>query len=70
MSTVDKEFAENIARNGGWHNTYGDNPRVVLIVEYDNAWGGQGYGLVFEGKPNRYTETEYVQRPRAFWSAE
>lgn len=73
MTTVDKDFAENIAKHNGWHNgdsdnSMGDNPRVVKIVEYDNAFGGQGYGLVFEGKPNRYEPTEFVRNPRVFWA--
>lgn len=74
MSTVDKFLADNIVKHGGWHNgdsdnSMGDNPRVVLIVEYDNAWGGVGYGLVFDGKANRYAPTEYVQNPREYWKA-
>lgn len=74
MSTVDKDFADNIAKHGGWHNgnsdnSMGDNPRVVKIVEYDNAWGGVGYGLVFEGTRDRYTPTEFVRNPRAYWTA-
>ena len=74
MSTVDKDLADDYARHGGWvngdmDNTLGDNPRCVLIVEYDNAWGGQGYGLVFEGAHNRYTPSEFVRNPRDYWSA-
>ncbi len=72
MATVDREFAENLARNQGYYNgdddnTMGDNPRVVEITEYDNAYGGIGYGLTSEGKPNMYTETEWVRNPRQFW---
>lgn len=72
MSTVDKAFADNIAKHGGYYNgdsdnSMGDNPRCVLITEYDNAWGGVGYGLTFEGKANRYEASEFVRNPRTYW---
>jgi hypothetical protein len=72
MSTVDKAFADNIAHHGGYFNGdadngMGDNPRCVEIIEYDNAWGGVGYGLVFEGQRNRYIESEFVRAPRIYW---
>jgi len=73
MSTVDKAFADNLAANAGYYNgdsdnTLGDNPRVVEITEYDNAYGGVSYGLRFEGQPNRYTPTEFVRSPRQYWA--
>lgn len=42
MSTVDKDFADNIARHGGWangdnDNTLGDNPRCVLLAALQRA---------------------------------
>lgn len=72
MATVDRDFADNIAANQGYYNgdsdnPLGDNPRCRLIIEYDNAWGGKGYGLVFEGQPNRYTPSPYVRNPKVFW---
>lgn len=74
MSTVDKEVADRLIAGGGWidgdsDNSMGDNPRCVLIVEYDNAWGGKGYGLVFEGSHNRYGESDFVRSPRTYWAA-
>jgi hypothetical protein len=74
MSTVNKAFADNIVQHGGWYNgdsdnSLGDNPQCVLIVEYDNAFGGQGYGLVFDGQHNRYAASEFVRYPRVYWSA-
>lgn len=79
MSTVDKAFADNIAKHGGWHNgdsdnTMGDNPQVVSIVEYDNAFDGVSYGLVFAGREGsggfgRYVESEFVRNPRIYWRA-
>ncbi len=43
MSTVDKTIADRIIA--------GEFPedRAVKIVEYDNAWGGVGYGVIFKG---------------------
>lgn len=72
MTTVDKEFADNLKANQGYRNgdddnTLGDNPRCIEITEYDNAWGGVGYGLTFEGQRNRYTLSEYVMNPRCYW---
>lgn len=74
MSTVNKDFADNIAKYGGWYNGHndnslGDNPQVRLIVEYDNAWGGKGYGLVFSGQPNKYQPSEFVRNPSVYWEA-
>ncbi|WP_263283617.1 hypothetical protein [Achromobacter xylosoxidans] len=37
------------------------------ITEYDNAYGGVGYGLTFEGERNRYAPTEFVRNPRNYW---
>lgn len=73
MTTVSKEFADNVAAHDGFYNgnddnSLGDNPRVVEITEYHNAFGGVGYGLTFEGRENRYTETEYVRSPRSYWT--
>lgn len=73
MGTVDKTFAQNIAKNNGYYNgdddnSLGDNPRCILITEYDNAYGGVGYGLTFEGQRNVYTPSEFVRNPRRYWS--
>lgn len=73
MTTVNKEFADNLAANAGYHNgdsdnSLGDNPRCIEITEYDNQWGGVGYGLTFEGQRNRYTASEFVINPRRYWA--
>lgn len=73
MTTVSKEFADNVVAHQGFYNgdddnTLGDNPRVVEITEYDNAFGGVGYGLTLDGKQNRYTESDYVRNPRQYWA--
>lgn len=72
MSTVDKDFADNIKRHSGFYNgdddqSMGDNPRCVEITEYDNAYGGIGYGLTFEGQRNRYEASPHVGNPRQYW---
>lgn len=70
MGTVTKGIADRIIERGGW----GDEadrlagvPRVVEITEYDNAWGGVGYGLTSEGERNVYAPSEYVRNPRRYW---
>jgi hypothetical protein len=73
MATVNKEFADNLVANSGYYNgdstnTLGDNPRCVEITEYDNAYGGVGYGLTFEGHGNRYTSSSHVRNPRLYWA--
>lgn len=35
MSTVDKDFADNIAKHGGWHNGDSDNPRDGIPRRYE-----------------------------------
>ncbi len=63
MSTVDKSIADRIVAG----EFADDNP--VLIVEYDNAFGGVGYGVIFEGQNlQRYAATAFVQNPRVYWN--
>jgi len=66
MATVSKSIADQIKTGNGY---YMDDTRVVLIVEYDNAFNGIGYGLVYQGRPNTYTPSVYVRNPRVFWEA-
>lgn len=63
MATVDKEIADDIIA-GKYED---DEP--MSIVEYDNACGGKGYGVVFKGEdPNTYLmETEYIRNPVLYW---
>lgn len=74
MGTVNKTFADKLISSKGyygepetWDNP--DNPRCVLITEYDNAFGGVSYGLTFKGEQNRYTASNYVCNPRVYWEA-
>lgn len=62
MATVDKSIADRIIA--------GEFPEddARKIIEYDNAWGGIGYGVIFgEEDPDRYRETEFVRNPRVYW---
>lgn len=73
MGTVNKEFADNLVKHNGYYNgdednSFGDNPRCIEITEYDNQYGGKGYGLTFDdGRPNKYTPTEFVRNPKQYW---
>ena len=72
MGTVDRAFADNLKANRGYYNgddnnDLGDNPRCILITEYDNAFAGVGYGLTFEGQYNKYVRSEFVKNPRIYW---
>lgn len=50
---------------------YEDDPRVVRIVEYTNAWGGKCWGLVYEIDPlDKYDESGSVREPRIIWEAQ
>jgi hypothetical protein len=64
MSTVDKSIADRIVA--------GEFPEddARAIWEYDNAFGGVGYGVIFgKNDPNKYRASEFVQNPRLYWSA-
>ena len=65
MSTVCLEIAERIA--AGEFDS--DNP--TAIIKYDNAWGGQGYGVIFAGRnPETYAPSPFVKNPRVWWTKE
>lgn len=64
MGTVSKELADEIKKNNGH---YSDDPRVMRIVEYTNAWGKQAYGLEYAQDIGKYSESEYVQSPKIYW---
>jgi hypothetical protein len=71
MATFDKSGADNLVKHQGFFNgddtPAPDNPRCIEITEYDNAFGGVGYGLTFEGEQNKYTPSEFVRNPRIYW---
>lgn len=64
MSTVDKAFADRIVALNG---KYMGDPQIEQIIEYDNAWGGKGYGLEYAHSVGRYSPSEYIRNPRVYW---
>lgn len=66
MGTVSKPIADKIKANDGY---YADDPRVVRIVEYDNQWGGVGYGIEYEHNVGTYAASPYVRNPRVYFEA-
>lgn len=62
MATVDKSIADRIVA--------GEFPEddARKIVEYDNAFGGVGYGVIFgKDDPDKYAPSEFVRNPRLYW---
>lgn len=66
MATVDKQMADEMVQLNG---QYADDPPVLRIVEYDNAWGGVSYGLEYERDLGKYSTSEFVRNPRVYWRA-
>ena len=68
MSTVSKSIADTMVKHQGiYPGDEGIEP-CVKIVEYDNAWGGVGYGLIYEGQNlDMYHASEFVRNPRTYW---
>jgi hypothetical protein len=62
MATVDKDIADRAIA--------GEYPEdeIVKIVKYTNAWGGESYGLIFEGESlDRYHASDFVIDPVTYW---
>lgn len=66
MATVSKKLADELKANDGY---YSDDVRVIRIIEYDNAWGGKGYGIEYNGQFGKYGESEFVRNPKVYWEA-
>lgn len=66
MATIDsKEIVDELIANNG---NYEDDPPVMKIVKYTNAWGGTGYGLIHKGQPlDMYRETAFVRNPETIF---
>jgi hypothetical protein len=67
MATVSKDMADELKANDGY---YSDDPRVMRIVEYTNAWGAQAFGIEYARDIGKYRESEFVQSPKVYWQAE
>lgn len=62
MGTISKDIADDVIAG-----KYEDD-RPVKIVKYQDAWGGEAYGLICEGESiNRYHESEFVINPTTYW---
>ncbi len=66
MPTVTKALADQIVSRNGY---YADDQRVLRIVEYDNAFGGVGYGIEYKQDLGKYSPSGYVNNPRVYWQA-
>ena len=68
MSTVYKELAEEIIRNDGY---YGDDPRVMQVVKYENSFGGESWAILYKDDVacNCYAESEFIINPVTVWEA-
>ena len=62
MGTISKEIADDVIAG-----KY-EEDRPVKIVKYQNAWGGESYGLICEGQNlDRYAASEFVISPVTYW---
>jgi len=68
MATVDKVIADKIIAQNGY---YADDPRVQQVVEYDNAFGGKSWAILYaqDVAIDRYAPSEYVRNPKIIWQA-
>lgn len=62
MGTISKKIADDVI--AGLYEE--DQP--VKIVKYQDAWGGEGYGLICAHESlDRYAASEYVRNPVTYW---
>jgi hypothetical protein len=68
MATVNKNLADQIIAANGY---YSDDPRVMQVVEYDNAFGSKSWAILYaqDVAIDRYAPSEYVRNPKVIWSA-
>ena len=67
MSTINKAYADIIKSQDGY---YADDPRVLRITEYENAFNGAlAYGVEYRKPFGRYAASEFVINPRIYWEA-
>lgn len=62
MGTVSKKIADDVIAG-----KY-DDDMPIKIVKYQDAWGGEAYGLVtIRDDPDRYAASEFVINPTVYW---
>lgn len=64
MATISKAIADDVIAG-----KYDDDYALPMkIVKYTNAWGGEAFGLIFQGQnPDTYRASEYVINPTVYW---
>jgi len=63
MGTVPKKIADDVMAG-----LYEDD-MPTKIVKYQNAWGGESYGMVtIREDQDRYRPSEYVRNPETIWT--
>jgi hypothetical protein len=71
MSTItSKSIIDAIIAGNG--KAYEEDPLVVKIVEYENAFdGGVAWGVVWEGMDlDTYHSSPFIRNPRVIWEKE
>jgi hypothetical protein len=68
MATIDSvETIKAIIAGDGY---YEDDARVIKIVKYMNAWGGESYGVMWVGDDlNKYHASPFINNPETIWEA-
>ena len=67
MSTISREIAEQIAADDGY---FMDDPRVLKVVKYENAWGGESWAIVYPHQnPMMYEESHACKNVTVLWEA-
>lgn len=65
MSTIDKKLADELITRDG---RYMNDPQIMRIVKYTNAWGGEAYGMEYEQSLGRYADSEFINKPSVYWA--
>lgn len=68
MATINnKDIVTKLITNNGY---YLDDPQVIKIVRYTNAWNGDCFGLIYKGEAlNKYDASESVIDPQVVFEA-
>jgi len=69
MSTVSEAIATQIIAQNGH---YCDDPRVMQVITYDNAYGGKSWAILYERHvaQNSYAPSHYIRNPKIIWRAQ
>lgn len=67
MATVSESIARQIIENDGY---YADDPRVMQVISYDNAFGGKSWAILYaqDVATDRYAPSEYIRNPKVEWT--